>query len=176
MVAYPPTNGRYRFGWLLTGVSLKRPVGPYRNQVPRNIPAEEMLNFLYAQGGANSAGFGHHRVSLSLAPKPQEDEGGNHACSVKSSVPPARVQAFGQGFLQTVGAGKAGGENHAPEGQFGIARTQPDSMLHGFDTSFEFTKLNLGCTQRDVCLRVARIYLDGALQPLTAPRKLTDIG
>src|ERR1700730_14694474 len=51
-----------------------------------------MLNFLYAQGGANSAGFGHHRVSLSLAPKPQEDEGGNHACSVKSSVPPARVQ------------------------------------------------------------------------------------
>ena len=81
-----------------------------------------MLNFLYAQGWANSASFSHRRASLPLTPKSQEDKGGDHACSVQSSVPPARVQAFVQSFLQTVGAGKAGGENHTPEGQCGIAR------------------------------------------------------
>jgi len=51
---------------------LSRPVGPNCNQMPSNISTKEMLNFLYAQGGANSASFGYHYASLPLAPKPQK--------------------------------------------------------------------------------------------------------
>jgi hypothetical protein len=41
-----------------------------------------MLNFLDVQGWANSAGFSHRRASLRLAPKLQENKGGDDARSV----------------------------------------------------------------------------------------------
>jgi hypothetical protein len=59
-----------------------RPIGPNRNQIPDNISTEKMLNFLDAQGRANSASFGYRRASLPLTPKPQENEGGDHARSI----------------------------------------------------------------------------------------------
>lgn len=132
---------------------------PERPQIRRRTGAEEAFDLAEAELGSDTARLSQSLTRFVEPIEPHHRPRSNNPRPMQPAVAARSQQCFGQCFVQAVHAYLRVSQEHTPEAQAEVPRTEADTQPEIFDSRGELLELYLCGAQRNQRLRIAGIEL-----------------